>query len=831
MDRISMQDIDRRVNLKTTAFDESAVIPNRKVRLYTDKGIFCEENALSALYSYNQFSSDTNTAYNVALDIFEELCYNSKPGVIDSAYNFLHENVDKVRDANQLINSIKYRTSRVKSKIGTKINNRIASVTDAINNSIGNINRTINTVGQPSGVAKTSSVEVDKNADKTGVAEGYFTRLGKKAAKTKQCDRILSNYIKVNKRFNINKIVSESCEAYDAAYSIAFCLDTYVMDFKRKYNTALETAMYGLSSNNIVYENSDIINGVTDYFIFETEYFREVDTKKDLKDIKDNSSVLTPKEFDCIAFLYDVTQQDNVVSIDDIDPESWENNFGYISETITQTIKDGFKPLSKEAKQDNEVSKMIDDFREKCAKDFVEKKKKDTSGLKALVTKLFTRTPKEIIDNIPSIFTIIRASFVLGSFAIHPVLGIVNTITMEILKLNFSRSQCERMLRLYEKEYDRAKSKAEKAKDEDSKERWTKYKDQLKKDAEKIRQYDSSNFTDEENDNRDTYGYSFDSDDFDFDFDDDDFNMDDWEESAKYAASSILISSILESVAEVVQDKDVNAIIRDNIMKLPNDGIDAVTDLSITVPVLLERNKLHETLVEYRNQLSSSDYIRRSCVSDNIYKLENSMPNYDDITMNTIGVISCMCCLKELAMLDKDKEYINEMNFTNTLKLAVNNLKRTAIKLKDKEKEMSNTIDISMNTLTKGIEQALMVENRESVIRGKIIPSASKCIKIALVVGAAWAISPAIAVIGSIGAFAASAKLRDKERQLILDDIELELKMVERYIKQAEDKEDLKKVREYEKMQRNLIRQQQRIKYNMSVEHNQPIHHADNDDD
>ena len=116
-----------------------------------------------------------------------------------------------------------------------------------------------------------------------------------------------------------------------------------------------------------------------------------------------------------------------------------------------------------------------------------------------------------------------------------------------------------------------------------------------------------------------------------------------------------------------------------------------------------------------------------------------------------------------------------------------------------------------------------MNDNREAVIKGRILPSASKCIKIACVLGVAWAINPAIAVIGAIGGFACSKKLQAKERQLVLDDIEIELKMCERYIKQAEDDNDLKKIRQLEIIQRNLLRQQQRIKYKMHVVYNQNV--------
>ena len=171
------------------------------------------------------------------------------------------------------------------------------------------------------------------------------------------------------------------------------------------------------------------------------------------------------------------------------------------------------------------------------------------------------------------------------------------------------------------------------------------------------------------------------------------------------------------------------------------------------------------------------------------------------------------------------------MTFTNTLKLALTRLKNTAMKLSDKEKQISNSIDVSVNNVSKGLEAAVANDNREAIIKGRILPSASKTIKIALATGAAWAVNPALAVIGAIGAFACSAKLKAKERQLVLDDIEIELKMCERYLRLAEEKNDMKAIRQIEITQRNLQRQQQRIKYKMKVTYKQDVPNVAGSDD
>ena len=82
-------------------------------------------------------------------------------------------------------------------------------------------------------------------------------------------------------------------------------------------------------------------------------------------------------------------------------------------------------------------------------------------------------------------------------------------------------------------------------------------------------------------------------------------------------------------------------------------------------------------------------------------------------------------------------------------------------------------------------------------------------------------VNPAVAVITCLGYLGLSAKHKIKERQMVLDEIEIELKMCEKYIDIAESKNDMKSLKQLLTIQRNLQRQQQRIKYKMKVDFNQ----------
>lgn len=823
--RITYNDISRRAfnnhMMKTTP----SVSVSR--RFYTESGAFCPNNARYAIEHWESLAETTNAAMNEALDIFAEVCMNQNESEIRSLGEVIVENLVKVRDANQLMNSIKHKNSRLKTKILTKINNRMDDVSSAIKNTIASINNNL----------KSNGVVTTPNASTQKATEECFAAFLDEAAKMKECDRIISNYEKVSKRFNLDKIVTEAMyqnEMYQVVTDITKCIDTYNMPFKSKYCFAIENAYYALNKNHMNYPSDKIIEAVTNYFIFSSGLSES--EISDIKSVEKISTVFESADFTSIDFLFDKPVMES--SVEKPDVEMYGVDFFPLTEAdllkdakkkskeFKKDLKKSTKQLVKDAKKgnpdehrDDDVKKMVDDFRSECMKN--KDSKMNITNFKSLVSNLFAKTPYQIVYELPNLFGIVRASFIITGLSIQPVLGLVMFITDKIVTLTLSRKQTEKIVTAYQNEIDAVKNKIEKSKDNQSKENLEKYKEELEKDLKKIKTYEDNLYTDDENDERKAGEYEDFDDDWDFEpseFDDADFNE---------MASIIHIANLESSIMEGLLDQDLDGIVYNNIFKLDNDALDAVTDFSITVPVILEKDKLCETLIEYRDQLRESakdvaDYIRIDVLNDNIRKLKESNMIYNT-TNSTKDIAGYLGFLNEMVKMNLSEDYVMEMNFTNTLKIALNNLKKNAMKLSDKEKQMSNTIDVSVNNVAKGIEKAMMNDNREAVIRGSVIPSASKCIKIAITLGVAWAVQPAVAVIGAIGGLACSKKLEAKERQLALDDIEIELKMCERYLKKAEEEDDMKKIRQLEIIQRNLQRQQQRIKYRMKIVYNQDV--------
>ena len=69
--------------------------------------------------------------FNKALDVFNEICKNCSDSDIRSASNYITESIVTVRDAKQLLRSIKMRNAR--SKNATKVTAKIAKKIEDIN--------------------------------------------------------------------------------------------------------------------------------------------------------------------------------------------------------------------------------------------------------------------------------------------------------------------------------------------------------------------------------------------------------------------------------------------------------------------------------------------------------------------------------------------------------------------------------------------------------------------------------------------------------------------------------------------------------------------------
>ena len=213
------------------------------------------------------------------------------------------------------------------------------------------------------------------------------------------------------------------------------------------------------------------------------------------------------------------------------------------------------------------------------------------------------------------------------------------------------------------------------------------------------------------------------------------------------------------------------------------------------------------------DSLLESKYIQQVDTNDDtlpdIKSIYEVLKYKNDIINDTIEYVS-----RYKSVNESKEEKKSGMSFLSKVKIAAENLRRFALKAKDKDKQISMKLDSELGRTMKYAKQAMISDSRESIIKGSFLPSASKCIHIALASGITFLFAPVFAVIGLIGYIGCSKVINEKERNLILDDIDIEIEMCDKYMKIAEDKEDLTAVREIMKTKRDLERQRSRILYN-----------------
>lgn len=768
------------------------------------------ENVLRQLPKYD----NSDFAFRQILEVFDMVCTHENASYINTITNQIIESaVPKTRTGAETKDYLKMKVARFKTKLSTKINNRIGNIKDAAGDITDNMKKNLstNTAGIRGNVSK---VVTKKDAQREEMILHSYERIYQAYLESIDCDRIIQNQAKLEKFYNLRGVVETYYYDYpQAIVEICAMIDSFNMSNPVKMNTSLESTLYTFSQCNINVPRKLVLETVLDYYLIHTNPLTE-SAKTNISKVIEMNNVFSDDDKTGLDVTFkDIAKLD--IKFDDTFILLQENPD--ISKYVSEM--DLLNQLMESVKPPNKVKILIDKFKLEATK--------TPEKLRELVYRMYVQSPDQILESLPNFLSWIRMFFVVGGgTAINPIIGIIALIADQALKITLTRKQLGKYVKDYEKELEKATKALDSAKDSETKDRLTKYKKQVETSLDKLRAKEDSVYTDDENYDR---HLNDDGDDlFDFNFDESFVN-------ARYA---------LETIAEMVTAYDcynLTETILDNFDKYDGDSISSITDCLISYPEiannLLIANAFSDYLskstkgpltvesVDFRTAVRESakrlfvtaelcPYIDKYGYSTAL-RLENAIDGYNAIVEYTAAVTT-----------------LNEMDFSNTMKMAKERLKSTITGLSDKEKSMSRTVDVACDQVSRSAEKALVNGNREAVIRGSLLPSASKIIKTAIVSGAAWAINPAAAVIGVLGALGISKHLQAKERQLILDDIEIEINMCERYLKIAEDNNDMAAQRSLLMTKRSLDRQRQRIKYKMIVYHNQKVDaKKDNSDD
>lgn len=769
-------------------------------------------------------SSNVVIPFRVYMKLYDALMEKGNVSEIKKIGTFIAEEaMPKVRDAHQTLQLIHRRLGRTKSKVSNT--SYIHKAQDDLQDSLAKA--AANTA--PSGElysAPGTTVHVSSNDTPEQAANECYRMMYENIEIYSHCDRVLENYDRISKRFNLEILFNENTRKngiYDTIVELCTRIDTYSMPTAVKFNTVIETALYGLEINSIEYNRKEILEAAVEYFAFKEDGLSSC-----------KSIIETTLFFD---------KNEDTKGIDILMEEEPEKD---TKPSISESVLNFCVPIREDMKTtetgEADFEKIFNDFK----KNEIAKDPTKDNKLKNLITKLYSKNVNDVVNETPKLFRWIRSFLILGSATvpvIGPVLVAVSYIADRFITLDMERKEVEQMVICFNREIEAANAKLASTKDEQTRERLEKYIDSLSSGLSKIRNY-YDNLFDYDEDHPDSSTLGIESED-----NDDELFMNE--------ALLNHIYNMLERETEFVDANKSSILTEDTVYrlvrfgKLGNDDIINIATAAAKFPDSFYKDTVTKAIKDSMQDISNGNrdfdtmidkYIASDSLSNAMTVLKTTEPekpaeNLNEALLNAefiLEVNSAICAL--INNMNDDRGSLFEASFTNTLRMASMKLKNAMTKASDKEKSMSRNLDAALNNFTKGIEASLTNDNREAVVKGTFMPSASKVIKIALSLAAlggavgvavsSAAVGIATAVIGLIGYIACSAKFKAKERQMVLDEIEIELKICQKYIDIAEQKNDMKALRELLSIQRNLERQHQRIKYKMKVNFGQKYYDA-----
>lgn len=749
------------------------------------------------------------------LTLFDALyeCESSTTGQLLKMKTYIcEEAIPKVRDAKEMNTYLRRRLGMARSKVTTRINNKFKKSMSAVQASIGAINSGVSSIGN----TVNKGLESKPRSKNESYIECYEDMINMSSI-YEVCDRILENYNNISKRFNLEKLFIENTRVNgpeDTVFELCKFIETYNMPDNVKFNAVIETAWYGFENHSIEYNKKNLIEAATEYFTT-----NKPDGLKMCQSIFLSTALFGPE--DIPTWARPITEED---------PE--ENKYQTVFK-LAADVQDRIQENSIEmpVSEATDFDKIFDEFKKNGGVP-------NESKMKALIRKLYSKSVSNIIEETPQLLSYIRYVFVLGITAINVPLGLISFIADLFIRLKYEREETSRMIKCFDSEIKKSEKKLKSTNDEEEKKRLKEYIKSLEKAREKIEEYYDNMLTDKELDSKysgeegekdsfsdlkaDLTSGSGNDDDFDdFFFDDDDFNE----------AAVETIDNLANIVDTVTTYENLEMDTLNNLAVFNGDDIDALAKLSVTYPdvwspELMEHAFSSQIYKIRKNRVTFESAFERfqmvNCYENAIQTLHKYQPKSIESIGECVEYTECLLAAMEsvnsIIETHRNKSIMVEASFTNSLKLAGDRLKQTIVKLSDKDKAMCKTVDTTVDFIKKEIDNALTNENREAVVKGRVLPQASKIIKLAITTGAVWMVQPALAIIGCLGYLGLSAKHKSKERRLILDEYEVELKMCEKYIDIAESKGNMKALKRLLTIQKNLQRQEQRLRYKMKVD-------------
>ena len=479
----------------------------------------------------------------------------------------------------------------------------------------------------------------------------------------------------------------------------------------------------------------------------------------------------------------------------------------YVSEMIS-TLQD---PATSKIKEYNGLleTKLEKTDLNKAFDQFKAEQRKDSKAFQKVLNALYAKTPNEIINEFPHVLGLVRVAFVFAPIAVPivgPVLTLVNACVDKILSYHINVKQSEKLFKYLRDEKTKVEEKLDDIDDEEKKKKAESYIKELEDSMKTVKKYASEELPKEieDNDGNDDDFDDISFDDFDFDMELESYQI---TESAYENDDISLLADISlyeQSLEHILNNRErVNSMILRNIDTI-SENLRYFAPIIANCPTVIDYRVFSEAVKDYMYDPTSMDSVNVNGVLNKA--LENKFMS--DTFKNTIIESECINTLDQI---------VTEGFNLNNVKIAFQALKKKMKDLNTKQKSICQTLDATGHQLISSIEKAVREDRREAVIKGSIIPSFSKCIKLGIALGGITAVNPVAGLITAVGYFGASSMLTQREKQLVYDEIATELQVVEKQLQIAENDGDMNQYRFLLNYQKKLARERQRIRYGLKV--------------
>lgn len=295
------------------------------------------------------------------------------------------------------------------------------------------------------------------------------------------------------------------------------------------------------------------------------------------------------------------------------------------------------------------------------------------------------------------------------------------------------------------------------------------------------------------------------------------YPYEDNEEDYYEARDTYCIINAMEECVKSILNSNLQSSVLNKLNEYSTNDLLRIQEFNSIIP-LIDTEVLKESYEEIYNKYVSENTIEGFKSTEKVNIALRSLEKNSKISEG-IELLDCKTILYELCAInnyidDIKDNTINE-SFISGLKIAKEKIARTAKKLSDKDKLISNKLDNMVDKLIDQGQKAMTSKNREAVIKGSILPSLSSMLKLILGSGIVGLIDPFLGGVTMVVGLGLSKYGTAKERQFILDEIDIQLKMVEKKMQLAEQNNDMDAMEELLKTEKKLQRERQRIYYKL----------------